>query len=310
MEIKNLSIDSHDVPVLLLGYKRPDFLRQRIKELSSMPLRHIYISIDGGVGSYSPEMRGTLDWAKSVFVNERNLKIIEHRENLGLVHHCTSSISYVLNHHPYILVVEDDIKLSSNFFLNMLAGLSLQKDLKKRGIVGGFSSLNLYKNPFLTNRWRSSKYISMWGWGCSKEIWHDYQLVIKKEEINEKLAISKTWSKLSIFQKQVWLGRFNKVATNPNYTYDIQFQFLSFVKDYENFYPISTLVINEGYSDLRSTNNTGHKPRWLSTRPPNIEIMGYNFATPLTRKLLNLIDSNLLFCDSRAIHLYKHKFKF
>jgi hypothetical protein len=134
--------------------------------------------------------------------------------------------------------------------------------------------------------------------------------VIKKEEISEKLALSKTWSKLSTFQKQVWLGRFYKVAENPNYTYDIQFQFLSFVKDYENFYPISTLVINEGYSDLRSTNTTGHKPRWLSTRPPNFEIMEYNFATPSTRKFINLIDSNLLFCDSRAMQLYKHKLKF
>jgi len=300
-------ITPNEVPILLIGFNRPDFLKKRILELLSMQVQHLYISIDGGASAKSDEMREVLIWAENKLENYKTLKIIKNQHDLGLVKHITSAITKVLEKHRYIIVVEDDIKLSSNFFSNMLCGLNLQQNKNLKGIVGGFSMINLSNLSLMRNKWRTSPYSVIWGWGCSRLIWEDYSNVINKNTIKEKLAKSQTWNELTSFQREVWMGRFGKVAINPEYTWDIQLQFLSFVKDFENIYPISTLTLNEGYSDLRSTNTKNAKPKWMSRTSPDSRRIQNKLATQTNRKIINLLDSNLLMSDTKIIHLYKHR---
>jgi hypothetical protein len=301
-------ITPNEVPILLLGFNRPDFLKKRILELSSMQVQHLYISIDGGASTNSGEMRDVLNLAENKLKNYKTLNITKNQNNLGLVRHIISAITKVLEKHPYIIVVEDDIRLSPNFFLNMLRGLNMQQNKKLEGIVGGFSILNLSNYSLMRNKWRTSPYSVIWGWGCSRLIWEDYSNVINKKSIKEKLANSQAWNKLSSFQKEVWLGRFGKVAINPEYTWDIQLQFQSFAKNFQNIYPISTLTLNEGYSDLRSTNTKNAKPAWMSRIPPDSRKIHNELAIQTNRKIINLLDSNLFMSDTKIINLYKHKY--
>jgi hypothetical protein len=301
-------ITPNEVPILLIGFNRPDFLKKRILELLSMQVQHLYISIDGGANAKSGEMKDVLNWAENKLKSYKTLNIIENRNNLGLVNHITSATTKVLEKHPYIIVVEDDIRMSPNFFLNMLCGFNLQQNNNLKGLVGGFSMLNLSNFSLFRNKWRTSPYSVIWGWGCSRLIWKDYSNIINKDTIKKKLANSETWKNLSDFQKQVWLGRFGKVAINPKYTWDIQLQFLSFINDFENIYPISTLTLNEGYSDPRSTNNKNAKPAWMSSKSPDSRKIQNELAIQTNRGIINLLDSNLFMSDTKIINLYKHKY--
>jgi hypothetical protein len=253
-------------------------------------------------------MNDVLNWAENKLKSYKTLDIIKNQINLGLVNHITSAITKILEKHPYIIVVEDDIKMSPNFFSNMLCGLNLQQNKKLKGIVGGFSMLNLSNFSFFRNKWRTSPYSVIWGWGCSRLIWKDYSNIINKDSIKKKLPYSKTWTNLSYFQKQVWLGRFEKVAINPKYTWDIQLQFLSFINDFENIYPISTFTLNEGFSDLRSTNNKNAKPAWLSSKLPDSRKIQNELTIQTNSRIINLLDSNIFMSDTKIINLYKHKY--
>jgi hypothetical protein len=305
----DLQLNPSDVPILLLGFNRPDFLKKRILELITMQVEHLYISIDGGINAKSEAMKEVISWAELSIKDLKTLIIIENQKNLGLVKHITTSITKVLERHPYVVVVEDDIKLSQNFYSNMLYGLNLQHSRRKKGIVGGFSVLNLSNFSLIRNKWRTSPYTVIWGWGCSKLIWEEYTTIINKETIMDKLSSSPAWNSLSNFQKKVWLGRFEKVAVNPEYTWDIQLQYLSFIKNYENIYPISTITLNEGFSDLRSTNTKNAKPVWMQSKSPDSRKMKNELSTQLTKKIIDIFDSNLFMSDTKLIHLFKHKYK-
>jgi hypothetical protein len=175
--------------------------------------------------------------------------------------------------------------------------------------VGGFSVLNLPPNKIINNEWRESNYIAIWGWGCSSDVWKNYKVKLDTDLIDKELSNSHTWSKLSNFQKQVWLGRFKKIAENPSKTWDIQLQYLSFVNEFNNFYPVSTLVRNVGFSDLRSTNTKNKKPLWMSKNPPNSKELNSNFVKNFVKVIVDILDSNLVFGDTKLINYWKHRLK-
>jgi hypothetical protein len=298
-----------DVPILLLGYNRIDFLISRIDEISQSSAKILFLSIDGGNSVPISDLEKLIKYMKLKLINFDQIIIDQKRENLGLVRHITSEISKVLSQYSHAVIIEDDIELCDNFYELILDGFNLQSSQGIVGIVGGFSALNLPSKFFKNNAWRTSNYVSIWGWGCSNEIWKNYSLKLEEETISRGLADSFSWHKLSKFQKKVWLGRFNKIAKNPSKTWDIQLQYLSFIKDFTNLYPISTLVKNVGYSDFRSTNTKNKQPFWMSKKSPESRKFKFNITNKFLILVANVIDSNLLFSDTKLIYFWKHRFK-
>jgi hypothetical protein len=297
------------VPMLLIGFKRLDFLKARIDEISRTTVSTLFLSLDGGHGLSAEEIDNFIQWAKSKLKRLDKLIIDQKTENLGLVSHVTSAISNVLSQYSHVVIVEDDIELSNKFYESIINGFNLQILKNTTGIVGGFSVLNLPPNKIINNQWRESNYISIWGWGCSSNVWKNYKVKLETDLINKELSNSHTWSRLSNFQKQVWLGRFKKIAENPSKTWDIQLQYLSFVNEFNNFYPVSTLVRNVGYSDSRSTNTKNKRPLWMSKNPPDSKVLNSNFVKNFVKVIVNILDSNLLFGDTKLINYWKHRLK-
>ena len=307
--IKSKILTPIEVPILLIGFKRLDFLKARIDEISRTTVSTLFLSLDGGHGLSKEEIDNFLQWVKSKLKRLDKLIIDQKTENLGLVSHLTSAISNVLSQYSYVVIIEDDIELSNQFYESIINGFNMQISKNTFGIVGGFSVLNLPPNKIVKNKWRESSYIAIWGWGCSSDVWKNYKVKLETDLINKELGNSRAWSKLSNFQKQVWLGRFRKIAENPSKTWDIQLQYLSFVNDFNNFYPLSTLVRNVGYSDLRSTNTKNKRPLWMSKNPPDSKVLNSNFVKNLVKVIINILDCNLLFGDTKLIYYWKHRFK-
>jgi hypothetical protein len=304
---KKKCITPSEVPVVLIGFNRPEFIIARVYELARMPIKKLYISLDGGNRENNDEMKKAIDWCTNELKDIELFEIYQHEKNLGLVDHVTSTIKNLLKRYSYLIVVEDDIVLAKNFFVNMVKGLDYQRETRKLGIVGGFSATNLSKFKSVENKWRESKYTVIWGWGCSAEVWDNYNPRLDEGSLDQKLNQSQTWADLSTFQQQVWKGRFRKTIVNPNFTWDIQLQYLSFTHDFINLYPRSTITRNTGYSDFRSTNTKNVKPNWMTLSEPDNRIVSAKKSFLITNKFHDVIDANLLISDTKIINWWKHK---
>jgi hypothetical protein len=268
-KVKN-KIPVSNVAILLIGYNRPEFLRRRISEISESKLENLLISIDGGVKSKTTEMEETKKFAQRKFSNLKYFEITHHENNLGLGKHLSDSISLVLGKFEYIIVIEDDIKISNRFISNMINGLTLQQELGISGIVSGFSPLYL---KHFANRWRVSIYPYVWGWACSRELWLKYQHNLSGINLEDQLNSSKTWNNFSSEQKNKWLNLFRKAQADPFDTWAIQLSFWSFCNDFKNLTPIFSLVGNEGFNDVRSVHTKGKKPKFVTINKMNNNIV-------------------------------------
>jgi hypothetical protein len=274
-----------EVGVLLLGFNRPELLKKRVNEIYESKVENLYISIDGGSESHTIEMDLLKQYAQKKLSKLHCFNLNHHKDNLGLVRHITGEISNVLSKHQYIIVIEDDVKISINFISNMISGLNIHKRDNSMGIVNGFSPLHF---KYFRNKWRISRYPYTWGWASSKAVWQNYSYDLSEVDIEQKLLYSKNWNSLKPSQKTKWLGLFRKVQANPLETWDYQLVFLSYCMDFINLAPIFSMVGNEGFEDSRAVHTKGKKPKFVTTLNLNNAIT--TKKSKYFNTILNLID--------------------
>lgn len=292
--------------MLLVGYNRPEFLHKRINELKNMDIDEIYISIDGGEQSNDPKMLKFLEVASNFFTNGTKVRIIHREINLGLTNHIVQAISEVLQNHKTIIVVEDDVALSNNFYTNMKSGLEILTSKGHLGLVGGFSPLNFSGPSLFKNRWRKTRYFPCWGWGCDLETWSKYKADLSCFELDKILTSSKSWNSLSKWQKSVWEHRFLRVQKDPLYTWDIQMQFTSFLHNFTNIVPLYRFVDNEGFNDSRAAHTRGVKPKWFKNGIKNHQVLEKKHLKGVLNRTLEIIDANFIAGDTKLIKNQKN----
>lgn len=290
------------LPVLLIGFNRPELLLERVRELLFNRVEVLHISIDGNK-SLIYEMQSTVNEIIKMCEGKCLLSTHLHLENLGLAKHITSEISKMLSIYPQVLVIEDDIEIGENFYNNMNNGLKELKDRSTKGVVSGFSPLVKSRFLPLTNKWRTSPYFNCWGWICSQEVWKNYVLDISDVSINTELQSSKTWKQLNKWQQYLWLSRFIKIQRSPFHTWDIQFQYMCFKYEMLNISPIFSITNNGGFNDSRSAHTKEKKPKWMSNRSGDsnlIELNASKFTSLLFSKIIEPITTS---GDSRLIRI-------
>lgn len=297
--MNSILLNNNDIPVLLIGYNRPELFKRRIAEISKMPIKHLYISIDGGPASHARQINDVIKESKSEFKKFETFNLFHHTKNLGLVKNITSSISTVLEKFKYVVVIEDDIELSNNFYTNMVLGFNVQMILNLNGIVGGYSPLNLKRYRHLPNYWRVSKYCNIWGWGCTAKLWSEYKFDLNYVDFSTTLNKSNTWKELNSWQKELWTNRFIKVQNSPFSTWDIQLQYLSFLNDFQNIYPISSFVRNEGFSDPRAAHTKEKKPRWMTSEIGDNRLINSTKLFKYSSLMSKTIDANTFAGDTK-----------
>ena len=285
-----------NVPILLLGYNRPEHLINRFQELAAQETGHLTISIDGE-GMTLRELTEVRTAAEKILVG-KEYEIKAHSINLGLCDHIVGAISLILKTNSHVIVIEDDISVGPNFYKNMLNGIELS--LRHPGIaaVSAFSAIGKSRLNFNAVRWRKTRYFSCWGWAVSKEIWDKYDLYIRDFEIKQMLSNSLTWRSLSQHQKAVWYGRFSRVSESPNSTWDIQFQFMCFRHDFRNLAPTRRFSDNKGFNDIRSEHTSGKMPRWMKLSQRYDGVIPAKKTVWIERLYQIVIDENTIAGDS------------
>lgn len=293
---------SDNTPVLLLGYNRPELIIKRLVEISNFRNRHLIISVDGSDLSTKLKFESIIKKFKTTEKKLSSIEILLHENHLGLTKHIVQAISNVFINYPFIIIIEDDVCLSENFYDNILNGLNFLQRNDKKGIVSGFSPIEISKIKKIANRWRTTIYTPIWGWGCSRETWSEYRADLTLEDIESQLNSSSTWQNLGKYKKAVWLSRFNKMKMNPNITWDYQMQYASLKKSFTNLVPISRFSNNEGFEDSRAVHTKGHKPKWLAIGNVDNRAI-HNGEIQILSKIIMLVDSLTYAGDNAITHV-------
>jgi hypothetical protein len=142
----------------------------------------------------------------------------------------------------------------------------------------------------MPNYFRTGIYTGMWGWGIRREIWKLFELDLSNLKIQTILNSSIFWKKISSRQKNIWENRFNKVCSDPLFTWDFQMQFLVFRYDLPVLSPFFRSLDNIGFNSELSTHTKDKKPKYYFGETDYRCIKGVK-RSKLIFKIMNYCDS-------------------
>ena len=177
------------------------------------------------------------------------------KENKGCDAHIFESISRIMLDHDYLIVIEDDVKMSKSVVTNLICKADMVAKSKMLNPIVTMAGLSL--NTFrIKNRWRRSNYFSAWGYVINKSFWklHKEMIMISDEVVlDQKLASSTWWNSLSRRKRKIWQER----VLRGNYDYGIQKTLI--LENIQTYAPVFRISDNVGHG-LENAAHTRFKP--------------------------------------------------
>lgn len=285
----------HMFGILLIGYERLDFLQKNIEVVEKLQTANfsVFISVDGSKFS-----AGTNDG----FVQERDLllrrsesfgsKVFLHNQNMGCDKHIPWAISRVLEDCDQIIVIEDDVRISSHGLLEMARVLSKNPASDNPVIVLGMSSLFSPLGFIHCNFWRTSRFFSAWGYGLNRAFWKIHELsndeVSGKQVWHNFFEGSSYWKRLSKSKRALWVERFQR----GNYDYRIQATMFRF--NLRAVAPIFRIVDNVGHGLAGATHTRFKAPIYLRFTVSEKYLYFFRriWSNLVLNRVLDFLDSN------------------
>ena len=173
-------------PICLFTYNRLDETKQTIKALQKNHLAsesELFIFSDG---SKSIEGKSKIEEVRKFIrtvVGFKNVTIYESEENKGLANSIIKGVGLIFERFNKVIVLEDDLKTTTNFLDFMNQSLSFYKDDARVQSVSGYS-LKIPDNEkkmdvYLHRRTHS------WSWGTWKNCWKES--IFDKQKLQEEL---------------------------------------------------------------------------------------------------------------------------
>ena len=280
--------------ILIVGFNRPDFITERVKELQKLDLDdiNIYVSLDFPRGNNSSDSISHVEILKRLktFRDNLDFHLFIEEMNQGCDKHIPSAISRVLLDCVGVLVIEDDILIHHE---QIKAIIELAKEnfreMRIDPIVSmsGISSNNLMK----FNKWRITPYFTAWGYFLFKDFWNTHEQLSKLEEkvIQDLLNESVYWRQMSERKKVLWSERFSR----GNYDYRIQRTI--FALDLKVFAPVFRMANNLGFGNTGAAHTKFSAPYYLRQ---TIESSSKTFNP--TRITNFLVNKALIWLDSNT----------
>ncbi len=275
------TLGSNKIPVLVIGYNRPDFLSRTLEAIWKSKPSNIYIVIDG------PKLDNAID-KKQVykcqkiaeeFISKYKLNGKTHfrKENVGSAVNVLTGIMWFFNHEEFGAIIEDDCIIDSTF-LDYLSDHRSFLNQHKIKIISGFRpNLDLKPNECLT----LTHSPLTWGWATDYSSWNNLWANVLL--LNKQKKIFKRGIKLHIFN--FWKIGFRRSMEGKNDSWDILLAFSMLINDYLTLVPSKNLISNIGTDD-RST-NTFNKDGLI-----NIKTFAYTRLKPNLDPALKFISYN------------------
>lgn len=157
-------------PICLFAFNRPDKLTQCIDAIldnANCQLFELYVFCDGPRNIDEYEIVERVRVIARSITGFKNVTVHESNTNKGLANSVIDGVSLVLEANSGVIVLEDDILVSTHFLEFMNEALNTyENDPEIASVHGNFPSLKFgLPSTFLL------KYSDCWGWGTWKDSW-------------------------------------------------------------------------------------------------------------------------------------------
>jgi hypothetical protein len=230
-----------NLPVLVLGFNRPDLLQNLLNRLKDLEVTDVYISLDGPRNSFDSENCDNSLKVAQAFAPTFNTRIIHRTYNLGCNLGVVSALDWFFSQVEFGVVIEDDCDPADDLF-SYFQRFKEDKEI--------FQELNVSiatgHNPFLRMRQDTvSRFTLIGAWATWAEVWQKIRLdyfKIKmpktKNLLNEKRNLRETvfwWvnsTRSKLGQLDTWDGIFSEQAWSYGF---------------KSLIPMNNLVTNLGF---------------------------------------------------------------
>jgi hypothetical protein len=213
-----------DIPVLILGFNRPDRVRQLIERLRIVKPREVFFAVDGPreqratdaeLVKQTQELTAEFDWDCTVHT-------LFQSENLGCAHGVTAGINWFFTHVEEGIILEDDVLPDPSFLPFCSELLDRYRDDSRVWCISGSNRLpseTLWKEY----SYRFSAIPQVWGWATWRDRWEKYSLDIRnwRSQGLSNLTLLKTVN-YSPSAFAFWSANFDLMAKMAVDTWDTQ----------------------------------------------------------------------------------------
>lgn len=265
--------------VLVIGFNRPDLLRQVIESLRAPAPRRIYVAVDGPRPNRPGEedrvlacreLVDLIDWAAEV-------QTLFQEENLGCGHGVTAAISWFFESETEGIILEDDIVADASFFPYCDELLQRYRDDTRVFAISGCNFVPSSEQSHPENSYRFSQVPHIWGWATWRRSWEQHQFDIAGWR--KRLPWRKLWmrSGKSLSGAIYWALTFEMLGRKRVDTWDGQFVLASMEANSWTATSNTNLVENIGFGADATHTHVEVQTRSvesirLPTRPIEVEL--------------------------------------
>lgn len=241
-------------PIIIFTYRRvPDKLINSLLANNLFEQSEVIIYSDGSKGDQDLEDVAEVRSYLQTVEGFKNIKIIESPSNKGLANSVIDGVSEVINKYGKVIVLEDDLIVSSDFLEYMNNALNFYEKNKNIWSISGYGP----KLPCLED-YKDDIYLSVrgssWGWATWKDRWDKVDWGVKEfhklqedKDLREKFNLGGN-DMFKMLELQM-LGKIDSWAIRWCYN---QFKYNQYT-----VYPKKSKIINDGFADNKGTHNSG-----------------------------------------------------
>ena len=237
-------------PILLIGFNRPDLMRQVVENVAKIKPVKIYVAVDGPRNSAEEskvnEVRQVIkliDWKCEVKTNFQKF-------NLGCKFGPVAAMDWFFKNEEMGIIIEDDVLADESFYYFAEDLLNKYKNNLKIGSISG----NNFQ--FGTNRGNGSYYFSRYshscGWATWRRAWKLYSVAIEDYPEKSDEVLSNNFN--NYFDKLYWKLIFDGIKSGElDSAWDYQWNWMMWKNKMLGIIPNVNLVRNVGFGRTDAT---------------------------------------------------------
>jgi hypothetical protein len=289
------------VPILILGFNRPDLLLGLVNSFRDLKPTKILVAIDGPRFDVENESNlveqcrsivDEIDWSCEVSTLFRE-------SNLGCGQAVSKAIEWAFTIVDEVIVLEDDVRPTLEFFKFCEAGLSLYKNVENVMSIGGYNSVPVsgMQNDVL------SVYPEIWGWATWKSKWKWYSFEVNRGILWHLVSILRA-NRFNPISSLIWTSRFFILKHGRIDTWDYQLVYSGFRHRKLHLISATNQVGNVGF-DSRATHTTFAPKFSPAISSTYSELVGKGLYNEERDKFLRKMDmEQLLFSSKKYLAKY------
>jgi hypothetical protein len=250
---------SDEVPVLLLGFNRPEKMAQLINALAQNEPRHVLIAVDGPRDSHSNDRELVQQTQASTALVNWNAKIDTRfrNANMGLRDAVVDAVTWATSEYGRVIVLEDDCIPGPDFVPFATNMLGQFNDEPRIGHINGYNLVAPENLTHPSSSIRLTRYPESYAWATWERAWkkYDNDLTWAMECSLEDLR-KITHSYAGALR---WKINFNDAKSERIHTWAYRWLASMWGKNLSIIAPNANLVRYDGHQD---GTHTRRKARW------------------------------------------------